>query len=68
MLLIKKKKMLQSIAPSKTPIIRKHLQTIRKLWNNSSPQEPFFFTHNLDDKLTIELFCVQFVMQKYMQT
>ena len=51
----------------KPPIVRRHLQTIRKLWQNSSPQQPFLFTHRLDTALTVEDFCVQFVTQKYMQ-
>lgn len=52
---------------SRTPLIRKYLQSIRRLWHGSSNQSPFFFTHCLTPTLTIEDFCIQFVLDKYMQ-
>ena len=58
--------MLATTAHAQTPLIRKYLQAIRKLWQHNDEQTPFFFTHSLTENTSIELFCVQFVMKKYM--
>uniref|UniRef100_A0A6C0BPT1 Uncharacterized protein n=1 Tax=viral metagenome TaxID=1070528 RepID=A0A6C0BPT1_9ZZZZ len=41
---------------------RRHLNTIRKLWSTA---QPFWFCTPLDNDITIESFCFQFVAQKY---
>jgi hypothetical protein len=46
------------------PETRKHYQTIRKLWHNRSPLNPFWYNTPLND-YTVETFSICSIAQKY---
>lgn len=51
-----------------TPCItRKYLHTVRKKWREGNAHKPFMFTGAISADSTIEAFCVDFVMHKYMR-
>jgi hypothetical protein len=56
-----------SPSPNSTKDTRKNLQKIRQLWNKSNNADPFLFCDfiDVDKKLTVEEFCINFVIQKY---
>jgi len=49
-----------------TQVIRKHLSAIRKHWESNSETSPFLFTQEVGSSETIEHFCTEIVLQKYM--
>ena len=50
---------------SKTPEVRRCLQTIRRQWAEANEHNPFRFTNMLDEKQSLEMFCTQFILLKY---
>ena len=51
---------------NRTPTIRRYLQKIRRAWVANSEQNVFLFTKNIENSVTIESFCIEFVLSKYM--